>query len=108
MRNDNEHALSPETVEVDHARRRLLVRLAIAFAILFITGVIVFNGVTDALSTPEGKEGFVWALIMTGCVSGFLFIAYVLAAYTPIFKVMPKGQILRPRNWGKKKLKNVA
>jgi uncharacterized membrane protein YjgN (DUF898 family) len=105
MRNEKEYQLSQETREVDHARRRLMVRVVIAFAILTVVGIIIFNGMTDALSTAEGRNGVKWTLITVGAVGGFLFAAYVIFAYTPLFKVMPKGEIYKPRNWGKSKKK---
>lgn len=83
-------------------------RIVIAVAILFLIAVIVFNGMTDALSTEAGRNASMWTLIMVGSVVGIIFVAYVLFAYIPVFKVMPKGEIYKPRNWGKKKLKKVA
>lgn len=108
MRNDKEYKRTEETVQVDHARRRLALRILISLTITIAIGAYIFSRVSDVLSTEAGKQGFIWGIILIGAISLLAFLMYVAMAYTPFFKVMPKGEIYRPRNWGKKKMKSVA
>lgn len=106
MRNDKEYALSQGIRDVDHARRRLLLRIVIAGAMIIGIGVFLSNKYSHVAETDLGREGLLWGIAIVISVELFFFLAYVAFAYTPIFKVMPKGEIYRPRNWGKNLKKN--
>lgn len=102
MRNEKEIVLSSETQKADHARRRLMVRSVVFFSALVVLGAFMFSQFSRVAETDAGKEGLLWGLILSVSFAVIPFVMYVLFAYTPIFKVMPKGEMGSLSNWGKK------
>ncbi len=85
-----------------------MIRVVVVGAIVIAIGVFLFSQYSRVSETSTGREGLVWGVIFILAIQLFFFMAYVAFAYTPIFKVIPKGEIYRPRNWGKTKRNKQA